>query len=273
MSYLVKWRLLGRTAPYAAAILALKLALFYGLDFPGWIKLAEIRIIFTSGIFLTGFMLAGTLADYKESERIPGRIASLLEGLEEMSLTLAMQAKIDPHLIRTKILAVGRAINDWFHRRIDDDSMHASISEYDETIKELLKNGGAPPIIGRAHQYLFDLRSVLTRTHVISRTGFLATGYALLELILIAITALLLLTTFESEVSMYFIVFFVALLYIYMYRLIWDIDDPFEYDPESGDQHKQTVGAEVPIFPVLDYLKRLEKRIGSAPQRAPTQED
>ena len=206
-------------------------------------------------------MLAGTLADYKESERIPGRIASLLEGLEEMSLTLAMQAGVEPNEIRRKIFAMGQAINEWFHKRMDDEALHAHVSSYNETIKGLLKGGGAPPIIGRTHQYVFDLRSILTRTHVISRTGFLSTGYALLELILVAITVLLLLTKFASPVSMVFIVFFVELLYIYMYRLIWDIDDPFEYDADAGPQEEQAVGAEVPIFPLLDYLKRLESRI------------
>ena len=260
MHYWLKWRLLGRTAPYAAAVLGLKLLLTYGAKFEGLIALPEIRIIFTSGIFLTGFMLAGTLSDYKESERIPGRIASLLSGLEELSLTLAMQAGIDPNDIRRRILAIGRSIDDWFHRRIDDDALHLRLTAYNDTIQALVKGGGAPPIIGRAHQYLFDLRSILTRTHVISKTGFLPTGYALLELILVAITILLLLTKFASLVSTIFIVFFVELLYIYMYRLIWDIDDPFEYD-EEADSQQPAVGAEVPIFPLSDYLKRLEASI------------
>ena len=260
-TYLIKWRLIARTAPYAAAVLALKLTLTYFAQFEGLIAIQEIRIIFTSGIFLTGFMLAGTLSDYKESERIPGRIASLLEGLEELSLTLAMQAKIDAGEVRRHIHYIGKSIYDWFHQRVDDDDLHARLSAYNETIHALTKGGAAPPIIGRAHQYLFDLRSILTRTHVISRTGFLATGYALLELILVAITILLLLTKFNSLISAVFIVFFVELLYIYMYKLIEDIDDPFEYGDTSTDRDVQTVSGEVPIFPLEDYLKRLETRL------------
>ena len=260
--YLIKWRLIASTAPYAGLILALKLLITYIFDFAGLFALAEIRLIFTSGIFLTGFMLAGTLSDYKESERIPGRVASLLEGLEEISLTLAMQAKIDPSDIRKKILYLGNSIHEWFYQKIDDVTLHARISEYNGTIHQLLKGGGAPPIVGRVHQYLFDLRSILTRTHVISRTGFLSTGYALLELILAAITILLLLTKFNSLIAAIFIVFFVELLYIYMYKLIADIDDPFEYDASSPyDAENQAASGEVPIFPLVDYLKRLETRV------------
>ena len=90
-------------------------------------------------------------------------------------------------------------------------------------------------MISRAHQYIFELRSILTRTHVISRTGFLSTGYAFLEFILAAITTMMLLTKFTSDIYMGVIVFAVTLLYAYMYRLIVDIDDPFEYSPNDSD--------------------------------------
>ena len=270
LSNLVKWRLIARTAPYAGAVLVLKLVLTYGFNFQGLIAIGEIRIILTSGIFLTGFMLAGTLADYKESERIPGRIAALLEALEEISITLARQAKLDVVDIQKKILTLGHAVHDWFYKKVDDNTLHDHITEYNETLRALLKGGGAPPIVGRVHQYLFDLRAILTRTHVISRTGFLATGYALLELILVAITILLLLTDFNTVISTAFNVFFVELLYIYMYKLIWDIDDPFEYEatdaPETGETVVHAVGAEVPIFPVTDYLERLQARIQASPE-------
>ena len=50
-SYLLKWRLLARTAPYAGAVLLIKLGLTYGVSFEGLIALPEIRIIFTSASF------------------------------------------------------------------------------------------------------------------------------------------------------------------------------------------------------------------------------
>ena len=265
LSYLMKWRLIVRTTPYAASILILKLVLTYVLHFEGIITLNEIRIIFTSGIFLTGFMLAGTLADYKESEKIPGRMASLLEGLEEMSVNLSMQAGLEVKDVRAKLLLIGTSIHDWFYKRIDVNTLHARLSEYNEIIQALAKGGAAPPIVGRVHQSLFDLRDIITRTHVISRTGFLTTGYALLELLVGAITLLLLLCQFESIISTVFIVFFVELLYVYMYKLICDIDDPFEYDEKSKANDEVSFEAsgstEVPLFPLVSYLKRLESRV------------
>lgn len=265
ISSLLRWRLIASTAPYAALVLSLKLGLTYGFDFEGLIAIQEIRIIFTSGIFLTGFMLAGTLADYKESERIPGQIANLLEALEEISTTLARQAQLDPAEVQRKVRVLARSILDWFFKKIDDETLHQRLTEYNTTIRGLLDGGGAPPIVGRMHQYLSDLRGILTRTHVISKTGFLPTGYALLELILVAITMILLLTKFNSLISAVFIVFFVELLYIYMYRLICDIDDPFEY---GAGPHNSELSAEVPVFPIEDYLQRLERRMAASPDDA-----
>ncbi|MBX2813966.1 MAG: hypothetical protein KTR25_19280 [Myxococcales bacterium] len=260
LTYLFKWRLIAATIPYAAVALLLKLALTYLFNFEGMMEIQEVRLVFTSGIFLIGFMLAGTLADYKESEKIPGHLATLLEGLEEMSANLAQQTGIDPKHSRQEILELGRSIMDWFCQRINQDTIHDRLTNYNCMIQTLLSAGAAPPIVGRVHQYMFDIRATITRTHVISRTGFIPTGYALLELLIVAITVLLLLTRFHSLTSAISVVFFVELLYIYMYYLIWDIDDPFEYSEVPNPSNPLT-SADVPLFPMSDYLRRLEKRL------------
>ncbi len=260
-----KWRLIFETMPYAALVLILKLILIYVFQFQGLIEIQEIRIILTSGVFLTGFMLAGTLSDYKESERVPGRIASILEAIEEISHTLAVQGGVDMKAIRKEIYQNSKSIYDWFYNRIDQDTLHQRLSDFNTCIQQLNEGGGAPPILGRLHQYHFELRDILTRAHVISKTGFLATGYALLELLIFTISLLLILAEFQSLISEVFIIFFVELLYIYMYKLIRDIDDPFEYEEahaaDYDEAHLVMVSAEIPLFPLKQYIIRLEKRI------------
>lgn len=253
--------------PYAALVLILKLVLIYVFQFKGLIEIQEIRIILTSGVFLTGFMLAGTLSDYKESERVPGRIASILEAIEEISHTLVIQAGLDIRNIRAEIFQTSKSIYDWFYDRVDHDTLHHRLSKFNKTIHLLQEKGGSPPIVGRLHQYHFELRDILTRTHVISKTGFLATGYALLELLILTISLLLLLAQFQSLISEVFIIFFVELLYIYMYKLIRDIDDPFEYEESHARDYEEAqmvlASAEVPLFPLKQYIVRLEKRLSS----------
>ena len=50
-----------------------------------------------------------------------------------------------------------------------------------------------------------------------------------------------------------------VLVNIYMYRLIRDVDDPFEY--EDGKEPGVT---EIPLFPITEYRERLQSRIEAA---------
>lgn len=256
-STLLRWKLIFWAMPYALAVLILKLVLVEWLNFDGILDIHEIRIIFTAGVFLIGFMLTGTLTDYKESEKIPGEIASLLEAMEEMATTLSLKTGLNPASTRKAVKTISIAIYDRFFHKISQEELYDAFAEFNTHIHELDKAGAAAPIIGRLHQHLHDLRGILTRTWVISKTGFLGTGYALLELLVVAISILLLVTNFQSYTAMITIVFFVELLYVYMYKLIKDIDDPFEY-PATGHEEGST---EVPLFPLEDYMKRLDARM------------
>lgn len=262
---LIKWRLIFSTAPIAAGLVALKLALFYLAGFEGLLGIVEIRLIFTAGVFLTGFMVAGTLSDYKESERIPGRLAALLEAMEEIGHTLALQSGTSVQALRRQVLTLGTSLYDWLYRRIDDDAVHERMTEFSRAITDLQMNGAAPPSIGRLHHYLYELRSTITRVDVISKTGFLPTGYGLMELLIAMVTILLVLAKFQSLIAMVMVVFVVELIYVYMYRLIQDIDDPFEYDEAQAKQFDEPgqlpASADVSLFPLCGYLRRLERRI------------
>lgn len=251
-----KWRLIFKALPFVLIIIILKLSLVMFLDFNGYVDLVEVRILLTAGVFLLGFMLAGTLADYKESEKIPGEIAIALESIEELSQNLAIKTGLDVHQIRLEMLALSMAVHDWFYKRISPDDLYTALTNFNTTIQRIDKAGGAPPILGRLIIQMHDLRKLATRTYVISRTGFLATGYALLELLLVIVSILLLVAKFDNIITEVVRIVVVGLIYIYMYMLIKDIDDPFEYK-----EGVETGLAEVSLFPIEDYIDRLEKRI------------
>ena len=253
---LLKWRLIFTSLPYAVMVLIIKMILLFFFDFEGLLDIKEIQLILTAGVFLIGFMLAGTLSDYKESEKIPGELAATLEAIEDISLALASQTKSDENTIKKEILNISHQIQDWFYNKIDDKTLFDTLYQYNKRVKALDQAGAHPPIIGRLLYLQNDLRQLITRASVISKTGFLQTGYALLELLIVIITILLLFAHFTSSISNIFIILFVELIYIYMYKLIRDIDDPFEYDEEG-----QGGSAEVDLFPLHDYINRLENRI------------
>ncbi|HAI75934.1 MAG TPA: hypothetical protein DCM08_06760 [Microscillaceae bacterium] len=255
---LFKWSLLFRSLPFAILVLLLKLIATEVFSFEGLLELSEIAIFMTSGIFLLGFMLAGTLSDYKESERVPGEIACILEALEETAVMLSVKAGYSVQHARQEVFILGNNIVECFHKRIKTSELHERLYKFNQLIIDLDHAGAAATIVGsRLMGELSNLRRLLTRANVISRTGFLATGYALLELVLLILAILFICAKFKNLLAQVVITAFITLLYTYMYQLIRDIDDPFEYHhrtPSNG-------ATEVSLFPLQEYLERAEKRL------------
>jgi hypothetical protein len=82
-----KWKILIGLIPIIFGIVVLKF-IFHTLD---W-EVISLNALFTSivaaTIFLLGFLIAGVISDYKESERLPGDLASSLEAIYDEAFIL-----------------------------------------------------------------------------------------------------------------------------------------------------------------------------------------
>ncbi|MDX1959789.1 MAG: hypothetical protein SFU98_14535 [Leptospiraceae bacterium] len=259
---MAKWKLLLSCIPYVLVVAGLDYFVSEVIGFSGIVEFADVALVLTGGIFLIGFMLAGTMQDYKESEKIPGELASFFESLEETILQAAASAKtpIDKKLYIQELHHTVETVLHWLHKRKSQEEMFASLHALTKKIIEFEAagaNGGAcGKIIGDVH----SIRKIVTRIGVISRTGFLATGYALLEVLIFCIVCLLIISKFKTVQAEYILISFVTTIYVYMYRLIKDVDDPFEYSPdEDFDEANAT---EIPLFPIREYLIRSKARHG-----------
>jgi hypothetical protein len=253
---MLKWRLMLSTLPFVAAVLGVKLVVEQGLGFEGVLEFSDVGMVLTGGVFLIGFMLAGTMADFKESERLPADVACTLEAIEECITQAAVgRPQVDATTLRTTLLEVADCIDAWLHKRAKPDAPFRAFEKLTEALCTL-EQQGAGPHATRALRELSTLRRVVTRIGVISRTGFLASGYALLETLTLAIVGLLLISRFKNRITEVTLVSFVSLIYIYMVRLIRDIDDPFEYSEGASRG-----AAEVELFPLDEYRARLRARV------------
>ena len=252
-----KWKLLFTSLPTVLSVLAIKLVLTEVVKFKGLMDLSDIGLILTAGIFLVGLMLTGVLADYKESEKIPAELAATLESVEE---TLVHCARSKPALnaldLKRELFAVSTSMYDWFLKKVSLEKLLQSFTVFNDTVQKLEQAGIPPNMVIKAMTEIQNVRKTLLRVNVISRTNFISAGYSLLELVLVLIGTLLMITIFKGVTSEIIIVFFVSLVYKYMYLLIKDIDDPFEYD-ENG----QVRGTEIPLFPITEYLDRAKSRL------------
>lgn len=247
------------TLPVVAAILALKLFLDFVVGFQGLIDFSDVGIILTAGVFLTGFLLAGTMADYKEAEKLPAEIACTLETLEDIFVLAATDRPIlsVPDL-RRELLALTDAIRDWILRLRTTPEVYAAMTRLSVVLQQL-ERAGAGPYASRAVPQLLMLRRSVSRVDVIVRTGFLPPAYALLEALVVMIITLMFIARFRSAVAESLIVPFVGLINIYMLRLIKDIDNPFDF--EGG--RRGTDSGEIALFPIDEYRQRLAERIAA----------
>ncbi len=253
---MLKWRLFLTTLPFVVAALAVKLALTKVLGFEGWIDFSDMSLVLTAGTFLTGFMLAGTLADYKEAEKLPAELACVLESIEEnFAQASTGRPAIDLAEERRSILDTGTVIWDWLQRKRTPEEMFAALERLGERMANL-ENHGAGPHASRALRELHNLRRATTRISVISRTGFVAAGYALLEALTVMILGMTVVGRFKNLLTEVVLVPFVVLIFVYMLRLIKDLDDPFDYSPDGSRG-----SVEVELFPLKEYLTRLRGRV------------
>lgn len=253
---MIKWKLMLTTLPIVIFVVVVKFALENVYEFQGAIEFSDISAILTAGAFLIGFMLTGTMSDYKESEKLPADLACTLEVLEDIIKTSEHLSSPHCATMQESLLAMTTAITNWLARKTNVEQVYAAISATGTECGKLV--GVNTTLWGRFNTELHNLRKTITRIDVISRTGFLPTGYAILEVMVCSIIILMVAAKYKSGISEYILIGFVTLVYTYLLRLIRDVDDPFEY---SDDLTQRKGAAEVDLFPLLGYVKRATARL------------
>jgi len=259
-----RWRLFWTSLPVAVVLTTAKLALDEWLGFKGFLEFSsDLNVIFTALIFIMGFILAGTITDFKEAERLPGEIACQLEIMEDWFVeasVMAARTKDYPadaptrQELLTTVRDTARETLEWFKssaKRSED--IFPAVKRLDEQIKRM-EQAGLDRITVRMLGDVNQLRRGVTRAYTIARTEFMGSAYALFEFFVAFIFVLLLVCSFRTPVVAAVVTSFLGLTYWYLYRLIRDVDNPFDF----GQGH-----TEVSLQPLERYVVRIEKRLQS----------
>lgn len=245
------YRLLVRALFLVALLLCAKYAIhLFGLE------VLTINILFSglvaSNVFVMGFLLSGVLADYKESERIPGEIATSLESLAQdlRGIQIAKpEAPVTPAL--AQVLQTGKMFYAWFHKK---EALATVFQHLDDLTRMFahLEPYTSAPLIMRLKLEQTTLRRILIRVHTIRETSFIKAGYLLADLITFLICTGLLFAKIEPFYESLFYVAIIACFMIYILLLIRDLDNPFDYDDATSCE-------DVSLQPLKETLTRLEQ--------------
>lgn len=253
---MTKWKILLKTLPLVMGVVALALIRDYVLRISGVIEFSEVSPLLAAVALIAGFMLAGVLADYKESEKIPGEIATTLETLgDTVQVVIGLNQDTDVSMFEARYRALVATIEDWFMHRVGVERCYAELDRFRQVVETMHAAAGVNYTI-RGLSEMHNLRRLITRVDVISRTSFIPVGYALLEILVATTVGLLLISNYKTPMAEYFLISLFSLIYLYLLRLIRDVDAPFAYSARPN----MTASAEVDPYPLREYRRRLEGR-------------
>jgi hypothetical protein len=203
-------------------------------------------------IFLIGFLLAGTLSDYKEAEKLPVELAASLESIsDEMRI---IHAAHDAPEARAALDHVGDTVATilrWLHDQERLDAVLERIAGLNEHFRRL---GGLTEVafVSRMKAEQNAARRMTLRIHSIRETSFVVAGFLVAAVTsALLVTVLLFIDVGELGTDLVLLCTLTFLL-TYVLLLIRDLDNPFEHGLGRGGG-----SAEVSLDPLVGLNARL----------------
>ena len=192
--------------------------------------------IVAGGIFVIGLIVAGTLADYKESEKMPAEIAAALANIhQDASGMKETNEEFDLVGLRKALVNVVAT----FKEDLGDSASRkclAAINDLTASFVALERLGVPPPSLVRLRQEQGAVRRAVLRIYHIQDTEFLPSAYILIETVVLLIIGALVFTKVDALHESVVILAVIAYFFVYLVRLLKIMDTPFRVHKQTGDE-------------------------------------
>ena len=247
-------RLLLRVGARVVLVVCAKLL----VHFLGW-EAISINPLFSgiiaANVFLMGFLLAGVLSDFKESERLPGELGACLENLaQEVSAIKIAKPEANVGSCLILLAQLSDDILSWFHKKHHTADLLEHVNELTPHFA-LMEQWTQATFVARLKQEQSNLRRTLLRIHTIRETSFISAGYLLVDVTTVLLCIGLILAKIEPVYESLFFVGVISYLMIFLLMLIRDLDNPFGY-------YERYSGTDVSLKPLEDTTHRLAQIAG-----------
>lgn len=227
-------------------VTGLKAILEWSVEWPGMFEFGDWSVFLTLSIFICGFILNGTLADFKEAERLPGELASIFDAVDDsIQIALTYQPYLKLEEIKIAALELQWQTHFWItseKTKIDNAKISDSLNKFSIATRKWVllsepeERAKAQPARNYVQadfrviaQNILNLRRMLGRISIMSSTGFLPIGHMLLNFILLLIASLLLCTKWKLKTLEFTLVSFITAIFSFIVFLVHDVDDPFDF--------------------------------------------
>lgn len=249
-SRFLRWHVAGRTALIVLGIVIVKLIIAASS-----LEFISISPLFTSvlagGVFVLGLIVAGTLADYKEAEKVPAEITAALTSIHDDCAAFA-QAFPAFDLARLELTLID--IVEAFHKDLADPLSTATLDAIDAlnaSFLELDRVGVAATYTSRLRNEQGALRRSVLRVYHVQRTEFLPSAFLLIQSIVAIIITVLAFMEIEPTYEAVIILGFISFFFISLLGLLRLMDRPFHVDEHTQD--------DVSLFLLRQFIERLNR--------------
>ena len=244
---LQKWSIALRILPLVLLVTTLK---FVSHKFG--FEVMELNALFSSlvagTIFLIGFLISGVLTDYKESEKLPSELAAVLRNLYDDTLTIH---KGKNSVAAKEFIVFQRdfisSLKDWFYKKAKIKVVLDKLSSMNDYFIALDKEGIQANYIIKMKNEQNNIRKMVMRIDTIRDTEFVGSAYAIVEAMGFLTVFGLLIIKIEPFYASLFLTLLITFLISYMFLLIKDLDNPFDY-AANGE-----TGTEISLKPIHDF--------------------
>lgn len=234
----------------AIAVVALK----YVLHTTGFEPIEQSSLhngVLASATFVIGFLLSATIADYKESERIPAEFASIIEDIYADAESIhKTYPDFDIKELRNILIKIAQQFEQ--HVRAGTSGASDQIRKLHQIFYEMEKAGVPPNFIVKLKQQQATLLKSRKRTNYIQRIRFIPSATILSRTIVMSVIGLLLFTNIDPFYGGLAILGIISFVLTYMMMLLTVISTPFHESGKTQD--------DVSLFLLEDAVKYLKSK-------------
>lgn len=207
--------------------------------------------VVTGTFFVIGFLLTTTIADYKESERIPAEFSSIIENMyEDAEATHANHNGFNLKAFKKQLHDIAKSFA--YDVRDKKHETRLQVHKLNQTFIDM-ENAGVPPnYVVKLKQQQAQLLRVLFRVTYIQRITFIPSATILSRSIIPLAVLLMVFTEIEPIVGGMIITAIITFILVYMLRLIHVISTPFQSEGATQD--------DVSLFLVNETVNHLKAK-------------
>ena len=222
---------------FSLAITVVVVAAKYLMHLWGWelIRLSNLHTsVITGAFFVIGFLLSATIADYKESEKIPAEISSTVQNMYEDGAAIKRQyTDFDLSTFKKRLQEILAA----FREDVRDKahSTHHHVHKLNDSFISMERAGVPANFIVKFKQQQAQLVRSLFRVNYIQRITFIPSATILAQVIVALTIGLLLFTEIEPFYGGMALAALICFILVYILRLLQVISTPFHSEGKTLD--------------------------------------